>query len=54
MTVILKKICVIDGIVLLAVLYWVENFKPYNKYMRVLAKKIGLVTRNISAKILEL
>lgn len=49
-----KKICTMDSIVLLATLYWVKNFKPCNKHMYVLAKKVSLVTRNISVKILEL
>lgn len=41
-----------DGIVLMADLYYVENFKFYNKHMRMLAKKVGQITRNISTKIL--
>lgn len=48
-----KKICVINGIASLAALYWVENFMLCNKHMRMLAKKVDLVTRNISAKILR-
>lgn len=43
-----------NGIILLAAVYWVENFKSCNKYLHILAKKIGLVTRNISVEILEL
>lgn len=50
----LKKICIIENIVSWTTLYLVKNFKPYDKHIRILAKKIGLVTRNISAKIFRL
>lgn len=41
-----------DGIALLTALYQIKNFKPCNKHIRVLAKKIGLLTKNISTEIL--
>lgn len=51
MAVTLKENYVIDDITSLSNQYWVENFKPCNKHICVLAKKIGLVIRNISAEI---
>lgn len=48
-----KKICVINRIALLAALYWVENFKSCDKHICILAKKVGLMTKNISTEILE-
>lgn len=54
MAVTLKKIYIIDVIALLMTLYLIENFKFYHKHMPMLAKQIGLVTRNVSAKIFEL
>lgn len=47
-----KKICIIDSIALLATLYQVKNFKLCDKHTRMLVKKVGLMIKNISAKIL--
>lgn len=52
MTVKSKKICIIDSIALLATLYQVKNFKLCDKHTRMLVKKVGLIIKNISAKIL--
>lgn len=43
-----------DNIVLLTTLYLVKNLKFCNKHICILIKKIGLVIRNISAKIFRL
>ena len=36
---------IIDGIPLLVVLYSVKNFKPCNKYLRLFARYVSLVTK---------
>ena len=36
-----------DEMVTLAALHWVENFKPCNKYLCLLARHLGLVTRKV-------
>lgn len=52
MAVILRKVCIIDQIAFLMTLYKVDNFKSYDKHIYVLAKKLGLVTKNIPVEIL--
>lgn len=52
MAVISRKVCVMDGIASLAALYWVDIFKPCDKHIRVLAKKVGLVIKNVPVEIL--
>lgn len=41
-----------NDIALLVALYCIENFKPCDKHMYVLEKKVSLVTKNISTEIL--
>lgn len=48
MFIIFKKVFVVDGIISLTILYWVENFKLYNKYFRLFAKKVNIVTKTVS------
>ncbi len=36
-----------DGMIMLSVLHWVENFKPCNKHLCLFARHLGLVTRKI-------
>lgn len=36
-----------DEMVMLATLYWVENFKSYNKHFYLLVKHLGLMTKKI-------
>ena len=48
-----KSVCVVDGIASIAALHWVDNFWPYKKHMRLLAKRVGLLTRNVSLGELE-
>lgn len=36
-----------DGMIRLLVLYWVENFKTYNKHLYLLVRHLGLMTRKI-------
>lgn len=38
---------------LLAAVYWIENFDLCGKHMRVLTRKLGLVTRNVLGEILR-
>ena len=38
-----------DEIALLTALHWVENFKPFNKHLRLLARHIGPMTKKIPA-----
>lgn len=47
-----RKVYIINGIAFFAALYLVDNFKPCNKHIRILAKNIGFVTKNILLKIL--
>lgn len=42
-----KTVCVIDGIASIAALHWVDNFRPCEKHLRLLAKRVGLVTKNV-------
>lgn len=48
-----KSVCVIDEIMFIAALQWVDNFWPYEKHMRLLAKSIELLTRNVSLRELK-
>lgn len=47
MSIMSKNVCVVDGIASLGALHWVENFKPCDKHFRLLAKKVGIVTKNV-------
>lgn len=40
-------VCVVDGIASIAALHWVDNFRPCEKYLHLLAKRVGLVTKNV-------
>lgn len=53
MEILLKLVCVVDEIASIAVLYWVDNFWPYKKHLGLLAKKVGLFTKNVSLRKLE-
>ena len=48
-----KSVCVVDGIAFIAALHWVDIFRPCKKHMRLLAKRVGLPTRNVSLGELE-
>ena len=48
-----KFVCVVDGIASIAALHWVNNFRPCEKHMRLLAKRVGLPIRNVSLGELE-
>ena len=43
----------VDGIASIVALHWVDNFRPYEKYIRLLAKRVGLLIRNVSLGELE-
>ena len=43
-----KSVCVVDKIASIAALHWVNNFRPCEKHMRLLAKRVGLLIRNVS------
>ncbi len=47
-----KTVCVVDGIASLAALHLVDNFRPCKKHLRLLAKKVGLVTKNVPLGVL--
>ena len=53
MRILSKSVCVVDGIASIAALHWVDNFRLCKKHMRLLAKRIGLLTRNVSLGELE-
>ena len=40
-------VCVVDGIASIAALHWVDNFRLCEKHLRLLAKMVGLVTKNV-------
>ena len=48
-----KSVCVVDGIASIAALHWVDNFRPCEKYICLLAKRVELLTRNVSLGELE-
>ena len=48
-----KSVCVLNEIASIAALHWVDNFWPCEKYMRLLAKRVELLTRNVSLGELE-
>lgn len=48
-----KSIYIVDGIAFIAALHLFNNFWPGKKYMCLLAKKVGLLTRNISLEELD-
>ena len=54
MGILLKSVCVVDGIASIAALYSVNNFWPYEKHIRLLAKKVMLLIRNIFLGELEI
>ena len=51
MTIILKKRYVINKIILFVVLYKIYNFKFYNSYLYILAKKVSLIIKNSLVKL---
>ena len=48
-----KSVCVVDGIASIAALYWMDNFRSCKKHLRLLAKKIGLLIKNVFLRELE-
>ena len=49
----LKYICVLDKIIFIAALFWIDNFWPYKKHTHLLANRIRFLIRNVSLEKLE-
>lgn len=49
-----KTVSIIDKIASILVLHWVKNFWLCKKYLRLLAKKVNLITKNIFLGDLEI
>ena len=49
-----KSVCMVDEIASIAALHWVDKFRPCEKHMRLLAKRVGLLTRKVSLGELEI
>ena len=50
MRILSKSVCVVGRIASIAALYWINNFRSCKKHMRLLAKKVRFLIRNISLR----